>query len=73
MLQCVLSFKRIETVYEGLRWFDIRRYGIKVYRRTMNEDGEPETVTDSLESNDVRRSVQLPDIVLNAGMVANPR
>lgn len=73
MLQCVLSFKRIETVYEGLRWFDIKRYGIKVYRRTMNSDGEPETITDSLETNDKRRAVQLPDIVINAGMEANPR
>ena len=73
MLQCVLNFKRIETSYEGMRWFDVKRYGITVYRRTMNDSGEPKEVTDSLPANDLRRAIQLPSMVIQAGVEANPR
>lgn len=73
MLQCVLSFKRIETLYEGFRWWDIKRYGINITRRTMNEKSEPKEVTDSLGTNDLRRALQLPILVRSAGMQANPR
>lgn len=73
MLQCVLSFKRIEMLYEGYRWFDIKRYGIKIYRRVMNAKGEPASVADSLLPNDNRRAIQLPTTVLSAGIQANPR
>lgn len=73
LLQCVLSLKRIETVYEGFRWWDIKRYGINITRRTMNADSEPEHVTDSLGTNDPRRAIQLPYDVIQAGLPANPR
>lgn len=73
MLQCVLNFKRLEMIYEGYRWFDIKRYGIKVYRRTMNAAGEPEMVTDSMPANDLRRALQLPPEVITSGYQANPR
>ena len=73
MLQCVLNFKRIETIYEGYRWFDLKRYGITVYRRTMNASGNPEEVTDSMLVDDQRRAVQLPSEAINAGYTPNPR
>lgn len=73
MLQCVLNFKRLETIYEGFRWFDVKRYGINITRRTMNADSETETVTDSLTTNDLRRAIQLPADVIRAGVEANPR
>lgn len=73
MLQCVLNFKRLETIYEGYRWFDLKRYGITVYRRTMDANSEPAYVTDSLTANDPRRALQLPQEVLSAGYQANPR
>ena len=73
MLQCVLSFKRIETVYEGFRWWDIKRYGINITRRTMNADSEPDHVTDSLGTNDMRRAIQIPNQVIQAGLQSNPR
>lgn len=73
MLQCVLDFKRLETIYEGFRWFDIKRYGINITRRTMDALSEPQTVTDSLTTDDPRRAIQLPSIVIQAGMEANPR
>lgn len=73
MLQCVLNFKRIETIYEGFRWFDIKRYGINITRRTMDASSEPLMVTDSLTTNDKRRALQLPLKVIQAGMEANQR
>lgn len=73
MLQCVLSFKRIETIYEGFRWWDIKRYGINITRRTLNEKSEPKEVTDSLGTNDLRRALQLPVLVRSAGIEGNPR
>ena len=73
MLQCALSFKRIETGYEGFRWFDIKRYGINIVRRTINASGKPEAVTDSLTTNDLRRAIQIPFKVRQAGLQQNPR
>lgn len=73
LLQCVLNFKRLETIHEGYRWFDVKRYGINITRRTMNSESEPQTRTDSLGTNDLRRAAQLPFDVLSAGMTPNPR
>ncbi len=73
MLQCVLNFRRQENLLEGMRWWDVKRYGIKIYRRTLNASAEPEKVTDSLTVNDPRRAMQLPQTVLAAGLEANPR
>ena len=73
MLQCVLNFRRQENLLEGMRWWDVKRYGITIYRRTMNAEGEPEKVTDTLTINDPRRAVQLPAQVIAAGLEANPR
>ncbi len=66
VLYCILHFRRIETMFEGLRWFDIKRYGIKVrhvYRGPM--DGI--NTIDELKWNDPRRVIQIPNDVLNAG------
>lgn len=73
MLQCLLEFRRIETLAQGLRWFDIKRYGIEIERRVMNSKGEPEGITDVLPADDPRRAVQIPLKVRRAGMEANPR
>jgi hypothetical protein len=74
-IQCVLHFRRIETLHEGLRWFDVKRYGIKIYRREINMSNNDtfEAVTDSLEVDDPRRAIQLPADVIDAGLERNPR
>lgn len=72
MLHCVLNFKRLETIHEGLRWFDVKRYGMTITRRTMNSSSEPEIYTDSLLVKDPRRAIQLPNQVVIAGMEPNP-
>lgn len=73
MLQALLSFRRIETLEQGLRWFDIRRYGIVIPRRLMGADGSPLKVTDWLKVDDPRRTIQIPSDIQQAGFPANPR
>ena len=69
---CLLHFRRIETIHEGLRWFDVKRFGIKIYRRFLDENYKI-TLQDSLEVNDPRRAVQIPNDVISAGLAPNPR
>ncbi len=73
MLQCLLGFKRIETLQVGLRWFDIKRYGIEIIRRKMGADGSPSQLTDKMTKDDKRRAIQLPQTVVDAGVTPNPR
>lgn len=70
VLDCILHFRRIETIHEGQRWFDIKRYGIKIYHhyRSANED---EIHTDSLTWDDPRRVLQLPNNVIESGYPSN--
>ena len=70
VLDCILHFRRIETIHEGQRWFDIKRYGIKVrhFYRDANED---EIHIDSLTWDDPRRVLQIPDNVIQAGYPGN--
>ncbi|MDR1525852.1 MAG: RagB/SusD family nutrient uptake outer membrane protein [Tannerella sp.] len=76
-LHCVLHFRRIETVHQGQRWYDVKRYGIEIYRRIVHVDGTVGSkgiieLTDSLKLNDNRRAFQLPPSVIAAGLEANP-
>ena len=29
MIHCVLQMRRIETIHDGSRWMDVKRYGIE--------------------------------------------
>jgi len=60
------------TLHEGLRWQDIKRYGMIIYRRQIT-NGKVTAVTDTLTVNDPRRAIQLPQNVIAAGMQENPR
>lgn len=71
-IQAILHCRRILTLHEGLRLFDVKRYGIVIYRRRINGDGSI-TVTDTMGVDDPRRAIQLPQSVINAGLEANPR
>ena len=73
MLQCVLGFRRIETLQAGMRWYDVKRYGIEIVRRIINAAGEPELRTDVLTQDDPRRAVQIPLKARAAGVAPNPR
>lgn len=67
LIQCVLHLRRIETMHDGLRWLDIKRYGIEI---AHNREGQAD---DLLLVDDNRRAIQLPQDVINAGLTANPR
>jgi hypothetical protein len=71
-VQCALHFRRLQTLHEGLRWFDIKRYGIEVNRRLVGANGEIK-VAATLKVDDKRRALQIPKDVVNAGLEPNPR
>ena len=70
VLDCILHFRRIETMFEGQRWYDIKRYGITVYHHYRGPR-EADVTTDSLTWNDPRRVLQLPNNVIEAGYPAS--
>lgn len=70
-LHCVLQLRRMLTLHEGLRWFDIKRYGIEIYRRQAGNNAY--RITDTMTKDDLRRAVQIPSDIINAGMEPNPR
>ncbi|MBV5343003.1 RagB/SusD family nutrient uptake outer membrane protein, partial [bacterium] len=57
---------RIETMFDGYRWFDIKRYGIEIEH---NIAGSGAT---KLVYNDARRAIQVPQEVISAGITPNP-
>ena len=66
-VNCILHFRRIETIFDGYRWFDLKRYGIEITH------GIGRTQVETLTYNDTRRAIQLPQEVISAGIVPNPR
>ena len=66
-LWCMLHFRRIETVFSGMRWFDIKRYGLEITHRI----GRTESRT--LSTFDLRRAFQVPTESLEAGLEPTPR
>lgn len=67
LIHCILQMRRIEGIHDGLRWLDIKRYGIEYSH--IREGLAP----DQLLKDDPRRAIQLPFDVINAGLPANPR
>lgn len=66
-IYCLLHFRRIETIFDGYRWFDIKRYGIEVTHHIGR------TRVETLTLNDPRRALQIPAEVISAGMEGNNR
>ena len=67
IVRCALHFRRLETIHTGLRWHDLKRYGIEITHR------QGTSPVRTLVWNDDRRAIQLPQEVILAGMAANPR
>lgn len=65
-LQCVIDMRRVVFVFEGLRWFDNKRLGMKVVHRSQGEDLE-------LLKTDPRRELQIPVDAIANGITPNPR
>lgn len=63
-----LDERQKEFLHEGMRWFDIRRYGFEVSHVT--EDGS----TIKLDEEDDRKVLQIPQAAIDVGgLEANPR
>lgn len=77
MIQCLLFCRRIETIADGLRWGDVKRYGIVVDRFDDINYVDSQTsgfrVAATLDEKDLRRAIQLPAEVITSGMESNPR
>ena len=76
LLQYVLQCRRILTLHEGLRWQDIKRFGITVYHWKKTDLGSgtykvPENGV--LEGNDLRQAIALPDQAVVGKIKQNPR
>ena len=67
LIYTLLHMRRISTMYQGLRWLDIKRWGIEF---THHHDG---TVNTTFRAGDLRGAIQLPGDVVDAGLQANPR
>jgi hypothetical protein len=67
MLQLILHMKRIESQPHGLRFMDLKRYGIEFTHSVKGEDPVTFIVAD------LRGAVQLPQAVIQAGLQSNPR
>ena len=74
LLQCLLHLHRLDKLHWGDRWFDVKRFGIELYRRELNTGATAATQnTDDLTVDDPRRAVQIPAKVIAAGYTPNPR
>ena len=68
LCKTILDFKRVEFMFEGLRWFDILRYNLPVVHRTSDL-----SATYTLGPNDPMRVFQIPQEVEMSGIEKNPR
>ena len=64
--------RRIETIHRGMRWFDIKRFGMEIKRRMM-ENHVPGRLVDVLTVDDERKAIQVPQQARDAGVTPNPR
>ena len=67
LIYMILQMRRIETLYQGLRFQDVKRYGIQICHVIEGES------TLKFKSGDLRGALQLPADVVAAGLVPNPR
>lgn len=67
LIQFLLQCRRLETVAQGLRFIDCKRYGIEYDHFIYREDNV------TFKAGDLRAAVQLPVDVITAGLEPNPR
>lgn len=75
LLQYVLQCRRVLTLHEGLRWQDIRRFGIDVYRwRKVDAGAGTYAVPEDgvLLGTDLRQAIALPQIAVTGKIQQNP-
>ncbi|WP_316804680.1 RagB/SusD family nutrient uptake outer membrane protein [Pedobacter nototheniae] len=68
LVETVLNFKRMEYMHEGLRWLDL----IRLKKTVVHTSFDAKTVI-TLNADDPRRVVQIPQDAVASGLAANPR
>lgn len=68
LLQCIQHFRRIVTVHNGMRFFDIKRLGLEI-KHVIGKEARTET----LGVFDPRKALQIPNEVIAAGLEPNNR
>ncbi|CAL2105727.1 starch-binding outer membrane protein, SusD/RagB family [Tenacibaculum sp. 190524A02b] len=66
-IKAIAEFKRRDYYHEGLRWFDVKRFALKIEHKVQDE------ATLVLEKNDNRKLLQIPGIAIARGITPNPR
>lgn len=56
-LTAVLKERKLELLGQGLRWYDIKRLGLRIEHRLIRTSRDPDVV---LEPNDKRTAIQIP-------------
>lgn len=67
LILLILHMRRLDTMFQGLRFYDLKRYGIEYTHEISGEDGI------TFKAGDLRGAIQLPQDVINAGQKKNPR
>ena len=62
-MNCLNLYRRFETLFDGLRFFDLKRFGIE-YSHKVGREGK----VIELKWNDPRRALELPQEVISAGL-----
>lgn len=71
-VKAILDIRRMEFMFQGMRWFDMQRYKLPVSHNLRELNGTIiETIT--LPAGDNRRVLQLPTSVILSGLELNPR
>ena len=65
-MNCLNDMRRYETAYTGIRFFDLKRFGLE-YSHVWSVDAVPY----NLRWNDPRRAIEVPQEVLAAGMASS--
>ncbi len=67
MMKLIVDERRKELFLESMRWFDIKRFKMSITHTSLM--GESST----LEADDLRKAVQIPQQAIGRGIEANPR
>ena len=69
-MNCLNEFRRIETCWDGLRFWDLKRWGIEYSHSYWDyeKEGTDKTVTIHLAWNDPRRAIEVPQSSIEAGL-----
>ena len=66
-IKAVAEIRRVDFIHEGMRWFDIKRFNLKI-----RHDFKDKTFI-VLQKDDKRKAIQIPLHVTNTGIEKNPR